>query len=64
MIGETWQGCCHCHLCQFTHPKWPSSRDVDPQTHHTTRRELFEHFTDTPTLIIGTHFSSFTAGRL
>lgn len=52
------------HPCQFTHPEWPSSPDADPQTNLATRRELFERFTDTPTLIIGTHFASPTAGRL
>lgn len=52
------------HPCQFTHPEWPSSPDADPQANLATRRELFERFTDTPTLIIGTHFASPTAGRL
>ena len=52
------------HPCQFTHPEWPSSPDADAQVNLATRHQLIERFAGTPTLIIGTHFASPTAGRL
>ena len=52
------------HPCQFAHPEWSSSFDTDPVQSAQTRREVFDRYADTPTLIIGTHFATPTAGHL
>lgn len=52
------------HPCQFAHPEWPSSPDSDPALNALTRKKLYAEYADSPTLIIGTHFASPTAGRL
>ena len=52
------------HPCQFAHPEWSSSFDTDPVQSAQTRREIFDKYADTPTLIIGTHFATPTDGHL
>ena len=52
------------HPCQIAHPEWAAAVDYDSARSTQTRREVFERYADTPTLIIGTQFSSPTAGRL
>ena len=52
------------HPCQFAHPEWSAAPDSDPVQAVQTRREIFAKFADTPTLIIGTHFATPTAGYL
>jgi len=52
------------HPCQFAHPEWSAAPDSDPVQAVQTRREMFAKFCDTPTLIIGTHFATPTAGYL
>jgi glyoxylase-like metal-dependent hydrolase (beta-lactamase superfamily II) len=49
------------HPCQMAHLDWSSTVDFDPAQSVATRRELFSRFADTPTLVIGGHFS---AGRI
>jgi glyoxylase-like metal-dependent hydrolase (beta-lactamase superfamily II) len=49
------------HPCQMAHLDWSSTADSDPLQSAATRRELFSRFADTPTLVIGGHF---TAGRI
>jgi glyoxylase-like metal-dependent hydrolase (beta-lactamase superfamily II) len=49
------------HPCQMAHLGWSSTADSDPKQSAATRRELFSRFADTPTLVIGGHFS---AGRI
>jgi glyoxylase-like metal-dependent hydrolase (beta-lactamase superfamily II) len=49
------------HPCQMAHLDWSSTVDSDPAQSAATRRELFSRFADTPTLVIGGHFS---AGRI
>jgi glyoxylase-like metal-dependent hydrolase (beta-lactamase superfamily II) len=49
------------HPCQMAHLDWSSTVDTDPVQSAATRRELFGRFADTPTLVIGGHFS---AGRI
>jgi glyoxylase-like metal-dependent hydrolase (beta-lactamase superfamily II) len=46
------------HPCQMTHLDWSSTADSDQTQSATTRRELFGRFADTPTLVIGGHFSA------
>jgi glyoxylase-like metal-dependent hydrolase (beta-lactamase superfamily II) len=46
------------HPCQMAHLDWSSTVDSDPAQSVTTRRELFSRFADTPTLVIGGHFSA------
>jgi hypothetical protein len=45
----------------MAHLDWSSTADSDPAQSAVTRRELFSRFADTPTLVIGGHFS---AGRI
>jgi len=49
------------HPCQMAHLDWSSTADSDPVQSAKTRRELFSRFADTPTLVIGGHF---TAGHI
>jgi glyoxylase-like metal-dependent hydrolase (beta-lactamase superfamily II) len=46
------------HPCQMAHLDWSSTVDSDPIQSAVTRRELFSRFADTPTLVIGGHFSA------
>jgi glyoxylase-like metal-dependent hydrolase (beta-lactamase superfamily II) len=46
------------HPCQMVHLDWSSTVDSDPRQSAATRRELFSRFADTPTLVIGGHFSA------
>jgi len=46
------------HPCQMTHLDWSSTADSDPAQSAETRRALFSRFADTPTLVIGGHFSA------
>ena len=52
------------HPCQFARPHWCSSFDEDRTQAVATRRAMFEKLADTPTLVIGTHFATPTAGHL
>jgi glyoxylase-like metal-dependent hydrolase (beta-lactamase superfamily II) len=49
------------HPCQMAHLDWSSTADYDPVQSAATRQAVFSRFADTPTLVIGGHFS---AGRL
>ena len=49
------------HPCQMAHLDWSSTADSDPAQAARTRLELFSRFADTPTLVIGGHF---TAGHI
>ncbi len=49
------------HPVQMAHLDWSSTADYDPAQATQTRRELFARFADTPTRVIGGHFS---AGRI
>ena len=51
-------------LCQFALPHWCAAVDEDKTQAIRTRGDIFEHFVDGPTLIIGTHFATPTAGNL
>ena len=46
------------HPCQMAHLGWASTADSDPTQSTATRRALFSRFADTPTLVIGGHFSA------
>jgi len=52
------------HPCQMAHPEWGAVVDEDSNQAEQTRRAMFERFAGSPTLIIGTHFATPTAGRL
>lgn len=52
------------HPVQFAHPEWSSSPDVDRPQAIQTRRTMYNRFAGSPTLIIGTHFATPTAGYL
>lgn len=57
-------GDCVHHPIQMAHIDWSSTFDSDPNAAAATRRDLFAKYADTPALIIGTHFSGVTAGRI
>jgi glyoxylase-like metal-dependent hydrolase (beta-lactamase superfamily II) len=46
------------HPCQMAHLDWSSTADSDQKQSAVTPRELFSRFADTPTLVIGGHFSA------
>lgn len=52
------------HPVQMARPDWSSAPDVDPPRAIATRRTMYARFADTPTLIIGTHFATPTAGYI
>jgi glyoxylase-like metal-dependent hydrolase (beta-lactamase superfamily II) len=52
------------HPCQMAHPEWSSTADDDPQRAERTRRAVFGHLAGSKTLLIGTHFTAPTAGRV
>ncbi len=52
------------HPVQMAHPEWSSSPDVDRPQAIQTRKIMYNRFADGPTLIIGTHFATPTAGYI
>jgi glyoxylase-like metal-dependent hydrolase (beta-lactamase superfamily II) len=52
------------HPSQIACPHWSSNADSDTEQALATRRDFIARYADTPTLVIGTHFSGPTAGRL
>ena len=46
------------HPCQMAHLDWSSTADSDQTQSAATRAALFGRFADTPTLVIGGHFSA------
>lgn len=46
------------HPCQMAHLDWSSTADSDQAQSAKTRAALFGRFADTPTLVIGGHFSA------
>jgi glyoxylase-like metal-dependent hydrolase (beta-lactamase superfamily II) len=57
-------GDCIHHPCQIEQTQWSSSADFDADAAITTRKDLLSTYADQPTLIIGTHFATPTAGYL
>ena len=52
------------HPCQLARPDWASAADYDQAASTETRRRMFAELADAPTLVIGTHFASPTAGKV
>ncbi|HEX7775290.1 MAG TPA: MBL fold metallo-hydrolase [Parvibaculum sp.] len=52
------------HPCQMARPDWAAPVDSDQSLSTKTRREVFARLAGTPTLVIGTHFASPTAGHI
>jgi glyoxylase-like metal-dependent hydrolase (beta-lactamase superfamily II) len=52
------------HPCQLAHPDWSPAFDSDPKAAAVTRARLFAEWADTPTLVIGTHWATPTAGHV
>ncbi|WP_293962897.1 MBL fold metallo-hydrolase [Sneathiella sp.] len=52
------------HPCQIAHPEWSSSADADAEAARVTREGFLKKYSDSETLIIGTHFAGPTAGHL
>jgi glyoxylase-like metal-dependent hydrolase (beta-lactamase superfamily II) len=51
------------HPCQIAHPEW-MSYDTNETQALASRLEFLERFANTKTLVIGTHFSSPSAGKI
>lgn len=52
------------HPCQIAHPEWSSTADFDQDASRKTREAFYSKYSDTNTLIIGTHFATPSAGYL
>jgi glyoxylase-like metal-dependent hydrolase (beta-lactamase superfamily II) len=52
------------HPCQIARPQWSSTADSDPEQARATRQSMLAALSQTPTLVIGTHFAGPTAGRI
>jgi len=52
------------HPCQIAHPGWTVTFDEDPQAAAECRQKLLDELADSDTLVIGTHFSAPTAGKI
>ena len=52
------------HPAQIARPHWCSVADHDSSQALQTRSDFLSRYSDTPTLVIGTHFAGPTAGRL
>ncbi|MBR1171882.1 MBL fold metallo-hydrolase [Bradyrhizobium liaoningense] len=46
------------HPCQMAHLEWCSTVDTNPAQSAASRRAVFSRFADTPTLVIGGHYSA------
>jgi glyoxylase-like metal-dependent hydrolase (beta-lactamase superfamily II) len=52
------------HPCQIARPEWSSTVDSDPTEARQTRERMLTGLSDTPILVIGTHFAGRTAGHV
>ena len=52
------------HPCQIARPEWSSTADADPAVARATREAMLNRLSQSPTLVIGTHFAGATAGRI
>ncbi|MEO0962683.1 MAG: MBL fold metallo-hydrolase [Pseudomonadota bacterium] len=52
------------HPCQLAHPEWSSGFDTDQKAADATRKAFFDKYAGSPTLIMGTHWATPTAGRI
>jgi glyoxylase-like metal-dependent hydrolase (beta-lactamase superfamily II) len=52
------------HPCQIARPDWSSTADSDPSEAQRTREHMLTGLSDTPILVIGTHFAGRTAGHV
>ena len=52
------------HPCQIAHPDWSSAADTDQDASRRTREGFLKKYSNSDTLIIGTHFAAPTAGHL
>ncbi|WP_439816506.1 MBL fold metallo-hydrolase [Zavarzinia sp. CC-PAN008] len=52
------------HPCQLARPDWAAIVDSDQTQSTATRHAMFGQLAETPTLVIGTHFATPTAGHI
>jgi len=52
------------HPCQIARPEWSSTADSAPAQAQHTREAMLTRLADAPILVIGTHFTGRTAGRV
>jgi glyoxylase-like metal-dependent hydrolase (beta-lactamase superfamily II) len=52
------------HPVQCARPEWATTFDVDPDRARTVREEFLHRYSDTATLVFGTHFATPSAGHI
>jgi glyoxylase-like metal-dependent hydrolase (beta-lactamase superfamily II) len=52
------------HPVQCARPEWATTFDVDPDRARTVREEFLHRYSDTATLVLGTHFATPSAGHI
>lgn len=52
------------HPCQLAHPEWATIADYSQADSSATRSRMFAGLAGTPTLVIGTHWATPTAGHI
>jgi glyoxylase-like metal-dependent hydrolase (beta-lactamase superfamily II) len=52
------------HPCQIARPDWSSAADSDAEAARRTREDMLSRLAQSPTLVIGTHFATPTAGHI
>ncbi len=52
------------HPCQIAHPEWTVGFDTDQDAAAACRTGMLDDLVDSPTLVIGTHFATPTAGKI
>ncbi|HVS64209.1 MAG TPA: MBL fold metallo-hydrolase [Thermoanaerobaculia bacterium] len=52
------------HPVQCAHPEWACVADSDPEQARATRRSFLERYSDSPVLVIGTHFATPSVGKV
>ena len=52
------------HPCQMARPEWAANADYDQSQAIATRKAFLAKYADRPTLVIGTHFATPTAGNI
>ena len=52
------------HPCQMAHPEWIDMGDIASDVAEQTRRAFMQRFGNRPSLVLGTHFATPTAGHI
>ncbi|MBK8131688.1 MAG: hypothetical protein IPK48_02625 [Gammaproteobacteria bacterium] len=52
------------HPCQMAHPEWIDMGDISSDVAEQTRLAFMQRFGNRPSLVLGTHFATPTAGHI